>query len=111
LRLRRFAATSATSTAPPRTRPGPSAGSNPCDVVCERTRVLGCPNIGECASSCAAMSEVRVCASEMAAVLQCVTREPVEHWECGAEGLASIRSGYCDPEQAAFLSCLGAGQR
>ena len=81
-------------------------GVDPCVTVCERSKELKCRAVAECPQRCAESRNVAACNSEMSAVLQCVIREPVGHWECGEDGLASIKDGYCDAEQAAFMACV-----
>jgi len=81
-------------------------GTDPCPTVCERSKELRCSAVAECSQRCAESRDLAACSSEMSAVLRCITREPVGHWECSEDGLASIKDGYCDGEQAAFMSCM-----
>jgi hypothetical protein len=105
--LQSAAAGAPAASAPPSPDRQRAPGQDPCKVVCERSQALGCVKTAECAQTCAASRDIEVCTREMAAVLECITAHPIERWECGEEGLASIKSGYCDPEQATFMSCLG----
>jgi hypothetical protein len=44
----------------------------------------------------------------MSSFYKCLVREPVEHWECGADGVAAIKVGFCDAEQEKAVSCMEA---
>lgn len=54
--------------------------------------------------ACASMTS-GICSKEIGAALECFSKQPVEHWECGPEGLPAIKSGYCEAEQAASAEC------
>jgi hypothetical protein len=92
-----------TAAAKPATK---TPGADPCVTVCERSKALKCRAVAECARRCAESRNLAACNSEMSAVLQCIIREPAGHWECSEDGLASIKDGYCDAEQAAFMACV-----
>ncbi len=57
-----------------------------------------------CQTACASMTR-GVCAKELGATLECFAKQPVDHWECGPEGLPAVKSGFCDTEQAAAVDC------
>jgi hypothetical protein len=81
-------------------------GSTPCAVVCDRSRELGCLKQTDCASACAEMLAVPICNSELVAALRCFGKHPASGWECGDNGLASIKVGLCDAEQERFVRCF-----
>jgi hypothetical protein len=80
-----------------------------CEIMCEHSRALTCAAASECASSCAALLEERACHAPLLSALHCMVAEPVSHWDCGEDGLASIQSGFCDAEQRAFVGCVQQG--
>lgn len=83
-----------------------SATSSHCDQICARTSELGCALAAQCAELCLEAMQHGGCEPEMAAVARCVLSEPVSHWECTPPGLASIKQGFCDSEQQAFVHCV-----
>jgi hypothetical protein len=85
-----------------------SAAGEPCKVVCSRSRELGCPNQQGCEKACAEMLSMPVCKDELVASLRCFGTHPASGWECGEDGLASIKDGLCNPEQARFVACFEA---
>jgi hypothetical protein len=77
-----------------------------CQTMCEHTRALKCTAVAECEKTCDDLVSGDECQSALFAALDCMVREPREHWTCGEDGLAVIQSGYCEREQAAFVACL-----
>lgn len=57
-------------------------------------------------AACAAANDGAVCPAEMSKLMTCALKHPAERWECSDEGVASIRDGYCDKEQEAFMNCV-----
>ena len=90
--------------APPRASVGPSA-PDPCALLCRQTADLKCKQAGHCADSCREMLAIADCRPQMQAVLRCLAREPVAHWECNEAGEPAIKDGYCDAEQGGFVRC------
>lgn len=82
------------------------APADACAVMCRHSRRLGCAGLSHCGESCSRLVALTDCAMEMAAALGCFTKEGDDHWECGEDGLAAIRDGYCEREQAAYVACL-----
>jgi hypothetical protein len=80
-------------------------GSNHCTRVCELTRELDCPGQAGCVQACTRASTVPFCQEQLTEVFECMTAQSVDAWLCGDAGLAEIRQGYCDAEQAAFVRC------
>jgi hypothetical protein len=53
------------------------------------------------------MASATPCSKELAAFQACLVKEPTAHWECEEEtGVAQIRSGYCEAEQALAGTCM-----
>jgi hypothetical protein len=74
--------------------------------MCERGAALHCRvDVPTCREACLSSLEPP-CNTELAATLDCVTREPLAHWEGSVEGLPVIRAGYCDALQAKVVSCI-----
>jgi hypothetical protein len=95
------AASPGVSVTPPRAGTG-----DPCGPICERTRGLACKNTDACMANCRQLAGVGTCKDEIASVLGCFARAPIAHWECDADGVPSIKQGYCDAEQAKFVACV-----
>ncbi len=92
----------------PKPRPiGPSkALTDTCARICENSRKLKCKSAGECEPNCLGMGSIRPCVDPVAALYTCLEKQPLERWECAEDGVAAIRVGYCDREQAAAVSCM-----
>jgi hypothetical protein len=58
--------------------------------------------------NCIGMGVGTPCSDQFSALYACLVREPVAHWECGEDGVAAIREGYCDKEQERAISCMEA---
>jgi hypothetical protein len=77
-----------------------------CSRLCERGSALHCRvDVATCREACQSSLEPP-CDTELAATLECVTHEPLAHWECSDEGLPVIRAGYCDAQQGKVVSCM-----
>jgi hypothetical protein len=51
------------------------------------------------------------CSEPMQAFFQCLRKQPVANWQCAPEGVAAIRDGFCDKEQAETVHCMQAKMR
>jgi hypothetical protein len=58
--------------------------------------------------NCLAMGVGTPCSDQMSKFLRCLVSEPVERWECGEDGVAAIREGFCDKEQEQAVGCMEA---
>jgi hypothetical protein len=77
-----------------------------CHKICERSTQLKCRNADECLANCYGMASLTPCSKEFNALFPCLLREPLEHWECGEDGIGAIRAGYCDAEQSEAVACM-----
>lgn len=77
-----------------------------CTSICENSRTLKCKNASECQSNCQGMGSLRPCLQQVAAFYRCLASEPADHWECAEDGVAAIKEGYCNAEQAGAVVCL-----
>ncbi|MET0794650.1 MAG: hypothetical protein ABW061_24225 [Polyangiaceae bacterium] len=82
------------------------AATDPCSVMCDHSRALHCNDVARCAENCAELVKQPLCKSELERALHCIVAEPRQHWECSEDGLAAIKVGFCDPEQAAYAACM-----
>ena len=83
-----------------------TADAEPCVVLCDRSRELGCKKQQECPALCRQMLDDGSCKAELTSAFRCFAREPASNWECGEEGIASIKDGYCDAQQARYFGCM-----
>ena len=56
--------------------------------------------------NCIGMGIGTPCSEPVAAFYACLQREPAAHWECGEDGIAAIREGYCEKEQERTVACM-----
>jgi len=77
-----------------------------CAAICDHSFSLKCPQAKECAINCLGMATLTPCSAEFAELYSCLVKEPTAHWECGADGVAAIREGYCERQQAVTASCM-----
>jgi hypothetical protein len=82
------------------------AGYDPCHDLCGRSRELGCPNASRCPDTCREMLAGATCSDALRIALRCFAAQPVSRWECGEEGIANVREGTCDAEQARYARCI-----
>ena len=82
------------------------SAADPCAAVCERSRELSCNKRESCPALCREMLEDAACRTELVNALRCFAEKPAANWECGEDGLASIREGFCDAEQGHFAACV-----
>jgi hypothetical protein len=79
-----------------------------CAGICERSRSLKCKNAEECMKSCIGMGIGTPCSEAFAALYACLGSQPAERWECGEDGMAAIREGFCEKEQERTVKCMEA---
>jgi hypothetical protein len=115
-------ARAAPSAAIPQTAPGASYGPAPavidrqtavgieqsCKGICEHSNTLKCARAADCMKNCLGMGIGTPCSESFAALYACLQREPPAHWECGEDGIAAIREGYCEKEQERTVICMEA---
>jgi hypothetical protein len=82
-----------------------------CREICDRSRVLQCSNLSKCMPNCLGMGSLTPCSEPMQAFFQCLRKQPVANWQCAPEGVAAIRDGFCDKEQAETVQCMQAKMR
>lgn len=82
-----------------------------CREICDRSRVLQCSNLPKCMPNCLAMGSLTPCSEPMQAFFQCLRKQPVANWNCAPDGVAAIRDGFCDKEQAETVHCMQAKMR
>lgn len=90
----------------------PAATSNAlCLAVCSKAAGLHCKAAEDCSSGCQEMLAVPNCQTVMVAFLECLSKEPLEHWECDSEAhIPGIRDGYCEAQQRDVGRCVGSAQ-
>jgi len=110
----------ASAPAPPRAAPSsvpPKTGSGEppasplraaCDEICGRSRALACARKEDCLQGCFDMAGIEGCTAAFERLYSCLAAEPVAHWECAEDGVAAIRDGYCEKEQAGAARCVEA---
>ncbi|MBN2196519.1 MAG: hypothetical protein JW751_27150 [Polyangiaceae bacterium] len=77
-----------------------------CVELCELTKPLHCAAHARCVAECREMRSSEHCRAQMDGFLACLLRHPVDRWECVEDGTASIKEGFCDPEQEAYIVCV-----
>jgi len=77
-----------------------------CVDICDRSRQLKCKHAEQCMSNCLGMASTMPCGPFFMGFYQCLRQEPLPHWECSNEGIAVIREGFCDQEQARAVRCM-----
>jgi hypothetical protein len=77
-----------------------------CREICDRSRRLKCENASECMPNCLAMGSITPCTEKMTAFFRCLVGQPVQNWECSPDGVAAIRPGFCESEQANAVACM-----
>lgn len=87
-------------------KPVPSRFAAECGKICDRSRELKCPHSDQCLAGCLSVASFLQCSDAFAALYTCLSLEPLNHWECADDGVAAIRDGFCEPEQAAASGCL-----
>jgi hypothetical protein len=46
------------------------------------------------------------CSDALRVALRCFAAQPLSRWECGDEGMANVKDGTCDAEQARYAQCI-----
>jgi hypothetical protein len=79
-----------------------------CLAACRKASGLHCTGAEDCTSGCRELLALRGCLPVVTSFLECLSKEPLEHWECDSEThVPGIRDGYCEPEQSAIARCMG----
>ncbi|MBN1652573.1 MAG: hypothetical protein JXA30_02235 [Deltaproteobacteria bacterium] len=78
-----------------------------CLRICGHVSELNCGTESVCVQGCSYMVNIPKCTPQMNAFIDCVSKESVDHFECGEQGIPSIKEGYCNEEQARFAECYG----
>lgn len=85
---------------------GLTLGQGTCEKMCSATRALHCGSVSACLSGCEEMASQGFCSQEMQAFIGCAVSLPVADWECGGDGVATVKDGRCSMEQSAFMQCV-----
>jgi hypothetical protein len=79
-----------------------------CRAICQRSVDLKCRRQSECMNNCVPAGLFTPCSASLQLMYRCLINEPLAHWECGDDGVAPIREGYCDGGQSQSLECMKA---
>jgi hypothetical protein len=79
-----------------------------CLQICGHVSKLNCGTESVCVQGCSQMVNIPKCTPQMNAFIDCISKESIDHFECGEQGIPSIKEGYCNDEQARFAECYGA---
>jgi hypothetical protein len=85
---------------------GASSGRDPCADLCARSRELGCAKAGDCPTECREMLSGAACADQLSIALRCFVGQPISSFECGDTGMAAVKDGFCEAEQARYVDCI-----
>jgi hypothetical protein len=77
-----------------------------CSSICERSRVLRCPRADDCMLNCVGSASGTPCNAEFQAFYRCLVPQPIKNWECAEDGVAAIKSGFCEKEQENAVRCM-----
>lgn len=77
-----------------------------CREICDRSRELKCEHAAKCMPNCMAGASMTPCNEPMATFYRCLVQQPVQNWQCGRDGVAAIRDGFCDREQGEAVACM-----
>jgi hypothetical protein len=77
-----------------------------CKQICDRSRELKCSHAGECEPNCVASAANTPCKEQFLAFYGCLSGQPLQNFRCEEDGVAAIREGFCDKEQAATAACM-----
>lgn len=84
-----------------------SPAASVCVEVCNKTSSLHCKAEPDCARDCAEMTRAAAaCASAMNGFMSCLSTQPLTNFECGPDGVAGIKRGFCGAEQDAAATCM-----
>lgn len=95
--------------APASTAAAASAHSSAlCMQVCRKAEGLHCAGAEDCKSGCEELLSLPGCQTAMVSFLECLSKEPLAHWECDSEvHVPAIRDGYCESQQRQIAQCMG----
>jgi len=80
-----------------------------CAAICELSRQLRCKSPAQCLPNCLAMASATPCGQQINEFYTCLVGQPPARWQCDSEsGVAQIREGFCEKEQAQTVSCMEA---
>ncbi len=79
-----------------------------CRAGCEHVKALNCKAKTGCETACVESFSLPVCGKEFEAFLLCSGKQPLTNWECNEGGVAALKDGPCDAEQAAIIKCAQA---
>jgi hypothetical protein len=79
-----------------------------CREICDRSHELRCAHAAQCMPNCMAGASMTPCNEPMATFYRCLVHHPVQNWQCGRDGVAAIREGFCDREQGEAVACMEA---
>ncbi len=88
-----------------------SGGGDLCAKACAAGMAASCPNDDEssCKTECEAMLGMQTCQAENRALVQCTGNQPASNFECDSFGEAELKSGICNAEGTAAMTCLLGG--
>jgi hypothetical protein len=86
----------------------PEAIVNACRRICGRSVELKCTHASECEPNCVATASATPCAAAFSTFYDCLVRQPLQNFQCDEDGVAAVREGFCDNEQAAAVRCMEA---
>jgi hypothetical protein len=84
----------------------PTSLERSCREICDRSRRLKCENTAECMPNCLAMGSLTPCTDKMTVFFHCLVEQPLQNWECSPDGVAAVRPGFCENEQASAVGCM-----
>lgn len=86
----------------------PKSGRETCRTICDTALEAGCPNypLEQCLGECLQMTSLRMCETEMQALLGCWSTTTTDDFKCDEEGKATTRKGVCADEQTAASECM-----
>jgi hypothetical protein len=88
--------------------PAAKATNAMCLAVCRKAEGLHCGAPEDCSTNCQEMLSLPGCQTAMVSFLECLSQEPLAHWECDSEAhIPAIRDGYCEAQQSGVARCLG----
>jgi hypothetical protein len=92
------------SAAPTTSAPVDPAWRGACEGSCNAGAPLHCAEQAQCVEHCLAGMHMPGCDGEILRFMACAAREPASRWEC-SDGVAVLKDGACEREQAAVAEC------
>jgi hypothetical protein len=77
-----------------------------CDSICAHSRELKCVHTSQCFANCVGMATLTPCGDEISTFYRCLVKQPTARWQCDEDGVAAIRDGFCNDEQARVVGCM-----